>query len=103
MTFLKVAKLSDLSEGKIKLVPAGDENICLIMSGGKVYAVQEYCTHEDGPLSEGFLEDGKIVCPWHQAKFDIKTGKVDPDTNWTKRDLKTYKVRVKGEDVLVDA
>lgn len=102
MAFVKVAKVSDLSEGKMKLVSADGENVCLIMSGGKFYAVQEYCTHEDGPLNEGFLEDGKVVCPWHQARFDIKTGKVDPDTDWTKRDLKTYKTKVEGEDVLVE-
>lgn len=99
--FVKVAKLSDIKEGKLKLVDASGENVCLINSGGKIYAVQEFCTHEEGPLNEGWIEGNELVCPWHQAKFDIKTGKVNPETDWTKQDLHIYEVRVEGDDIFV--
>jgi 3-phenylpropionate/trans-cinnamate dioxygenase ferredoxin subunit len=103
MAWIKVAKLSDFPSNGLKLVEAKGIEICLIKSGDKVFAVQEYCTHEDGPLHEGYLEDdGKIlVCPWHAARFDISTGKAQEDTPWA-TDLKTYKVKIEGQDILVD-
>ncbi|MBI4894230.1 MAG: non-heme iron oxygenase ferredoxin subunit [Candidatus Aenigmarchaeota archaeon] len=102
MSFVKAAKVSDVPEGKMKMVTVSGEDVCLINSGGKFYAVEELCTHEDGPMHEGHLEDGKVVCPWHQARFDVKTGKADPGTDWASRDLKTFKAKVEGEDVLVE-
>lgn len=99
--FVKVAKLSEIKEGQLKLVDAEGEEICLINSGGNIFAVQEYCTHEDGPLHEGRIEGNEVVCPWHNARFDIKTGKVNPETDWTKRDLETFEVKIEGEDILV--
>jgi len=99
--FIKVAKLSDIGEGKLKFVEVEGEEICLINSGGSIYAMEEHCTHEDGPIHEGFLEGKEVTCPWHQAKFDIKTGKVNSETDFAKRDLKTYEVKVEGEDILV--
>lgn len=99
--FVKVANLSDIKEGKMKMVEPEGEQICLINSGGKIYAVQEMCTHEEGPLHEGWLEGKELVCPWHQAKFDIQTGKVNTETDWTTRDLQTFEVKVQGDDILV--
>jgi nitrite reductase/ring-hydroxylating ferredoxin subunit len=102
MAFVKAAKVSDVSNGKMRLVTVAGEDICLINSGGSFYAIEELCTHEDGPMHEGHLEDGNVVCPWHQARFDVKTGKVDPETDWAKKDLRIFKVKVEGEDVLVE-
>ena len=99
--FVKVARLSDIGEGKLKLVDADGEDVCLINSGGNIYAIQEYCTHEDGPLHEGSLEGNEVVCPHHQARFDFRTGKVNPETDWAPRDVKIYEVKVEGEDIFV--
>lgn len=99
--FVKVAKLSDVKEGKLKLVDAEGEEICLINSGGKIYAVQEHCTHEEGNLHEGWLEGKEIVCPLHQARFEVATGKVNPETNWAKDDLQTYEVKIEGDEIFV--
>lgn len=99
--FVRVASLKDISPGKMKLVEVDREEVCLINSVGKIYAIQEHCTHEDGPLHEGVLEGNQVVCPWHDAKFDIKTGKADPTTEWAKRDLKVYEVKVDGDDIFV--
>ena len=102
MAFVKVARLSEIGEGRLKTVDADGDDVCLINSGGKIYAIQEYCTHEEGPLHEGHLEGDEVVCPWHQARFDIKTGKVSPETDWAPRDVKIYRVKVEGDDVFVD-
>lgn len=104
MSWKKVARVSDFPKSGLMFVEPDGEEICLIKSGEKVYAVQEHCTHEDGPLHEGQLEsNGKIlVCPWHGARFEFATGKVQEDTPWAKDDLKTYKVKVEGEEIFVD-
>lgn len=99
--FVKVARFSDIGEGKLKYADANGEEVCLIKSGGKVYALQEYCTHEEGPMHEGRVQGDEVVCPWHDARFDIRTGKVNPETDWTDRDLKTFEVKVEGDDVFV--
>lgn len=99
--FVKVANFSDIKEGQLKLVDAEGEEVCLIKSGGKIYAIQEYCTHEEGPLHEGTLEGSEIVCPWHQARFDFRTGKVNSETDWAPRDVQIYEVKVEGEDIFV--
>lgn len=99
--FVKVANISDIREGKLKLVEAEGEEICLINSGGKIYAIQEHCTHEEGPLHEGHLEGSEIVCPWHEARFDFRTGKVNPETDWAERDVKIFEVKVEGNDIFV--
>lgn len=102
MAFVKAAKVSDVPNGKMKMVTVSGEDVCLINSGGAFHAVEELCTHEDGPMHEGHLEDGKVVCPWHQARFDVKTGKADPETDWAPRGLKVFKVKVEDGDVLID-
>jgi 3-phenylpropionate/trans-cinnamate dioxygenase ferredoxin subunit len=76
--------------------------ICLVKSGDKIYALEGYCTHEYKPLYDGYLEENGIilVCPWHAARFDIRSGKVQDDTPWAS-DLETFKVKVEGEDILL--
>ena len=68
-------------------------------SAGEFFATDNVCTHAYALLSDGYLEDGCIECPLHQARFDIRTGQAlcAPAT----LDLKTYPVKVEGEDVLV--
>ncbi len=97
----KVAKTSDFREGEGKLFEANGKSIAVFKVKGKFYAVEEKCTHRGGPLHEGSLDGTTVTCPWHGSKFDIRTGKVmgGPAT----KDVPSYKVTVKGEDVLVDA
>jgi len=49
------------------------EVVALFIIDGEYYALGE-CSHEQGPLSQGSIEGGEVTCPWHTAKFDIKTG-----------------------------
>ncbi len=101
--FTKVAKLSEIGEGKTKLIEVNGEEIFLIKFKGKIYAYEEHCPHEEGPLHEGWIEENEIVCPWHQAKFDIVTGKVNPETDWAPRDIKKFEVKIEGDDIFIKA
>jgi NAD(P)H-dependent nitrite reductase small subunit len=99
--WVKVAKASDFSEGQGKTVIANEKEIALFMHKGKFCALDNTCPHRGGPLGEGHLENGEVVCPWHAWAFEVTTGKcrVLPG----EVDAKTYPVKVEGEDVLVDA
>ena len=74
--------------------------VALYRIGDSVYATDGMCTHAAGLLADGFLEDGEIECPLHQARFDIRTGKAlcEPAIE----NLRTYPVKVQGGDVLID-
>ncbi len=57
-------------------VMVGNTPVVLVRQSGKIYALTATCTHAGGPLDEGTLEDGLIVCPWHGSKFALEDGHV---------------------------
>ncbi|MCI0440803.1 MAG: non-heme iron oxygenase ferredoxin subunit [Chloroflexi bacterium] len=97
--FVKVASTSDLSDGEMMAVDVGDARILIANVGGSYYALDEVCTHAEGPLSEGFIEGVEVECPWHGSRFDLATGKVTnpPATE----SLTRYTVRVEGDAIFV--
>lgn len=69
-----VAAESDLFDGAgIAVTPAG-RDIVLYLQDGAVYATDNLCTHGQARLCDGFLEGHEIECPFHQGRFDIRTG-----------------------------
>ncbi len=74
--FTAVMAADDLPEGAMKKADSKGVPVLLVRQNNQVYAISETCTHAGGPLSEGKLEDGAVVCPWHGSRFDLKTGKV---------------------------
>lgn len=65
---------ASIVEGKPLLGQAGGEAVLLVRSGGKLYALNATCSHYGGPLAEGLQVDGTLRCPWHHARFDVRTG-----------------------------
>ena len=92
-----VATLSDLQPGAILAVDVGDERIALFNIDGTIYAINDSCTHFGASLSEGSLDGFEITCPYHSARFDVRTGEtlspMAPD------DLDCYEVVIDGTDV----
>jgi nitrite reductase/ring-hydroxylating ferredoxin subunit len=101
--FQKVANKDDLKEGEMLKVEANGKQIVLSMVEGKVYAIDEICTHEGGPLDEGELNGYGLKCPWHYAVFDVRNGKVSDATVWA-TNLNSYTVKVDetNGDILVN-
>ena len=66
----------DLPEGKLKRVLYKETPLLLVRRGDRVYALAETCAHLGGPLSEGKLEGGTVVCPWHASRFTLESGEV---------------------------
>ena len=97
--FVAVAKVSDLEEDKVKVVRVGDVPIGLTKIEGEFFAFADVCTHDDGPVAEGELDEYIIECPRHGAKFDIRTGKVRQLPAVTP--IPVYAVKVEGDTVLV--
>src|ERR1700747_589802 len=91
----RIVGLLELRENEAVGAKIGDTPIALYKLNGKVYAIDDVCTHEYAQLSQGFVEDATVECPLHQATFDIATGKClsAPATI----DLNRYAVRVDGD------
>jgi nitrite reductase (NADH) small subunit len=62
-------------------------------------ALDNVCPHRGGPLAEGTVEHGKIVCPWHQWEFDLATGQA---THSSATKATSYPLHLQGDDVLVE-
>jgi len=98
--FVKVAKASDLEEGRGKIVTVNGIKVALFRCEGAVYAIRNQCPHMGGDLGDGFLEGEIVRCPWHGWRFSVKTGKA-PDTEVV--GVRTYEVRIEDDDVFVRA
>jgi NAD(P)H-dependent nitrite reductase small subunit len=95
----RVAALADLADDAAFAVKLGNRRIALYRLDGKVHALDDVCTHALALLSQGFIEDGAVECPLHGARFDIATGRcLSPPATV---DLRTYEVRVEGDEVHV--
>ena len=97
--FAAVAKADEIEEGKVKVVRVGDAPIGLTKVEGEFFAFADVCTHDDGPVAEGELDEYIIECPRHGAKFDIRSGKVKQLP--AVMPIPVYAVRVEGDAVLV--
>ncbi len=99
--FVRVAGVGDVPPGQMVTVEVGGAEIVIANLDGEFVAFQNECTHRGGPLGEGLLENGVVECPFHAGQFNVRTGAVvsPPPTE----PIKTYPVRVEGEDIKVAA
>jgi NADPH-dependent 2,4-dienoyl-CoA reductase/sulfur reductase-like enzyme/nitrite reductase/ring-hydroxylating ferredoxin subunit len=94
-----VAQLSQWQTDRAMRVVVDDENILLVRDGDTVHAYGADCPHAGGPLEQGAICGGKIICPWHKAAFDVATGDVlEPPALLS---LDRYPVVVNGDDIMV--
>jgi 3-phenylpropionate/trans-cinnamate dioxygenase ferredoxin subunit len=107
--FVKVANQSDLPdtegtleevEGKGSLVEVQGNRIALFNLDGEVFAIDDACTHEGGPLSEGSVQGDEIVCPRCGSRFSCVSGEARGLP--AMENVASYKVRVTGDDVEVE-
>jgi 3-phenylpropionate/trans-cinnamate dioxygenase ferredoxin subunit len=77
MVWQKVCPIDDLKVGETQKVEVADEFVLLCrVSEREVFAIEDMCSHDDGPLGEGVLDGETIECPRHGARFDVRTGSV---------------------------
>jgi ferredoxin-NADP reductase/nitrite reductase/ring-hydroxylating ferredoxin subunit len=97
--FVKVAETRDIQPSQMKEVEVNGQNICVVNADGKYYAIGSICTHEGGPLADGTLEGYEVECPWHNSKFDVRTGEVTSPP--ASEPEPAYEVKVDGNSILI--
>ena len=96
--FVKVASLSDLAPGSAMTMEVNGKEIALFNVGGTVYATDNTCLHQGGPLGEGSLEGEVVTCPWHLWEYNVRTGE---KLGAGSLKVATYPVQVEGSDIKV--
>ena len=100
MPFVKVVDAETIPVGQGALVEERGASVAVFNAGaGRFYACDAICPHESGPLAEGWLEGGAVVCPWHGFDFDLQTGRCPVDENLS---IAVYPVRVAEGAIEVD-
>ena len=102
MPEIEVCPADELPPGRTKIVHTGLVSVCVYNLAGELYALEDRCSHDDGPLCEGDWdpEEGVVVCPRHGANFDIRTG--EALTLPAFEPVETYPVRVADGIVKVE-
>jgi nitrite reductase/ring-hydroxylating ferredoxin subunit len=100
MALHKVATIHDPPPGGGRAVQVAGRSIAIFNVEGTIHAIDNDCTHDGAPLSEGAVEDGCVVCPWHGAQFDLTSGKAL--TPPAVEDVQSYRIVMSGEDILIE-
>ncbi|MDX9849750.1 MAG: non-heme iron oxygenase ferredoxin subunit [Anaerolineaceae bacterium] len=73
--FYPVVSLDELPSGERIFLEIDNMSIVIFNIAGDVYALEDRCTHDNGPLGEGEIEGFEIICPRHGARFDVRDGR----------------------------
>jgi 3-phenylpropionate/trans-cinnamate dioxygenase ferredoxin component len=96
-----LGKATEFPPGKLQKVTVDGKDILVANIDGAYYAVNDTCTHAGASLSEGSLDGTIVVCGWHGAKFDCRTGRLSAFPAKIK-DLNSYKVVIESENIFVE-
>lgn len=100
MPLTKIGAKSDLpAQGEAREFTVGQKIICVANVEGEYSAMDNVCVHRGGPLGQGVVEGGKIVCPWHGWEYDAKSGEAAHNPN---AKVAVYPLKIEGEEVFVD-
>lgn len=97
--FIRIGTVAELpAEGEAKQFTVNGTDVCVANVDGVCSAMENMCVHRGGPLGQGVVLDGKVICPWHGWGFDPKTGVSDQNASMG---VKVYPLKIEGDDVLV--
>ncbi|MBC5811456.1 MAG: Rieske (2Fe-2S) protein [Candidatus Eremiobacteraeota bacterium] len=96
--FLPVATIGEIPPGSSRIFVVDRREIAVFNVGGSLYAIDNVCPHQGGPLGEGWLDGTLVSCPWHGWCFDVRTGKM---TLGDFAMVDRFAVRLEGETVYV--
>ena len=98
-TWYKVAEQGSLATERVMTVTAGVHQICLVNHKGKISALDNHCPHQGGPLGEGQIENGWVICPWHAYEYHPQTGKAPKGF---KDCVKSYPIEIRDKGIYVE-
>jgi 3-phenylpropionate/trans-cinnamate dioxygenase ferredoxin component len=90
--FVEIAPVHQIPVGERLFVELGGKSIVLFNLAGKLFAIGDICSHDNGPVGDGEIEETEIICPRHGGRFDIRTGKATSLPAMV--DIPAYPVRV---------
>jgi uncharacterized membrane protein/nitrite reductase/ring-hydroxylating ferredoxin subunit len=99
LVFVPVPEAERLGDQETLRVEIEDQVMTIAKIDNQLFAFQEFCTHRYGPLSEGCFDGFNVQCPWHNSRFDVRTGKVTQGP--AKVDLKTFRVETRDGRIWV--
>jgi 3-phenylpropionate/trans-cinnamate dioxygenase ferredoxin component len=99
---VEVAAADSFPPGSTKIVRQGYLFVGVYNCGGELYAIEDRCSHDDGPLCEGDWDEDlcRVICPRHGSAFDLATG--TPHSLPATEPVETYPVRVVGDSIVVE-
>jgi 3-phenylpropionate/trans-cinnamate dioxygenase ferredoxin subunit len=97
-----VCKAEELPDGSVRIVEVEGEQIGVFNCGGELLAIEDRCSHDDGPLAEGGFDPATctVECPRHGSLFDLRSGK--PKTLPAYVPVETYEVRIEDGDIKLE-
>jgi 3-phenylpropionate/trans-cinnamate dioxygenase ferredoxin subunit len=101
VSLVEVGPLDELSPGSMRLLEAGSLTIGVYNCAGRLFAIEDRCSHDDGPLCEGEWEPEAcvVVCPRHGSRFDLESG--IPMSLPAFQAVPTYPVSVRDDGMVV--
>ena len=102
-TSITVCPVAELPEGEMRLVEADGRKIGVFhCMGGELMAIEDRCSHDDGPLAEGEFDAASctVECPRHGSLFDLRSGR--PRTLPAYRPVETFDVRIENDEVKLE-
>ena len=96
----RIAAKADLpGEDEAKEFTVGEKIVCVANVEGRLCALDNVCVHRGGPLGQGVIADGTLICPWHGWMYNPQTGEAAQNPSMK---VAVYSIKVEGDDVLVE-
>ena len=102
MSIHTVCKNEELPTGEVRLIEVEGLKIGVFNAGGELYAIEDRCSHDEGPLAEGTFDPsaGTVECPRHGSLFDLSSGR--PKTLPAFAPVDTFDVRVEDGEIKLE-
>ncbi len=98
--WVKICGVSDAPQpGKVMEAEVEGVGVCLANLDGELSALDNWCPHRRGPLGQGWIEGGAVICPWHSWAFNAKSGKAEYPEN---EKVDVFPLKIEDENVLID-
>jgi 3-phenylpropionate/trans-cinnamate dioxygenase ferredoxin subunit len=92
LEFIDIIPADQIPAGERLFLSLGGKSIVLFNLAGDFFAIGDVCSHDNGPVGDGEIEQSEIICPRHGARFDIRTGKATSLPAWV--DVPSYPVQL---------
>ncbi|NJR60666.1 MAG: Rieske (2Fe-2S) protein [Cyanobacteria bacterium CRU_2_1] len=107
MNYVYAVSVADVQLGKMKAIVVEGKEILLVNAGGQFFAMQRFCPHAGADLCAGKIADSKVLCPKHDAAFDLDTGEAVDKAKvlflkFPTNRAETYRVKVENDSVFIE-